>query len=42
MRNGMIDHAKTLDGVSLQVEDATDDVAKQLGSGPIKQDSIEL
>ena len=30
MRNGMTDHAKTLDGVTLQVEDATDDVAKQL------------
>ena len=30
MRNGMVDHAKTLDGVELQVEDAQDDVAKQL------------
>jgi len=30
MRNGMVDHAASLDGVSLQVEDATDDVAKQL------------
>ena len=30
MRNGMTEHAKTLDGVQLQVEDATDDVAKQL------------
>ncbi|MEP3346651.1 MAG: substrate-binding domain-containing protein [Litoreibacter sp.] len=30
MRNGMAAHEKTLDGVSLQVEDATDDVAKQL------------
>ncbi|XHY14373.1 D-galactose-binding periplasmic protein [Nereida sp. NH-UV-3] len=30
MRNGMTSHADTLDGVSLQVEDATDDVAKQL------------
>ena len=30
MRNGMTEHAKTLDGVELQVEDATDDVAKQL------------
>lgn len=30
MRNGMIDYAATLDGVDLQVEDATDDVARQL------------
>ena len=30
MRNGMTDYAATLDGVDLQVEDATDDVAKQL------------
>lgn len=30
MRNGMTDYAGTLDGVELQVEDATDDVAKQL------------
>lgn len=30
MRNGMTDYAGTLDGVDLQVEDATDDVAKQL------------
>ncbi len=30
MRNGMAAHEATLDGVSLQVEDATDDVAKQL------------
>lgn len=30
MRNGMVDHAATLDGVELQVEDAQDDVAKQL------------
>ena len=30
MRNGMTDHADTLPDVSLQVEDATDDVAKQL------------
>ncbi len=30
LRNGMIEHAKTLDGVSLQVEDATNDVGKQL------------
>ncbi|MEH6741417.1 MAG: rhizopine-binding protein, partial [Sulfitobacter sp.] len=30
MRNGMVAHEKALDGVSLQIEDATDDVAKQL------------
>ncbi len=30
MRNGMTEHAKTLDGVDLQVEDARDDVARQL------------
>lgn len=30
MRNGMAAHEAELDGVSLQVEDATDDVAKQL------------
>ena len=30
MRNGMTDHAATLDGLSLQVEDAQDDVARQL------------
>ncbi len=30
MRNGMMDHEAALDGVSLQIEDATDDVAKQL------------
>jgi inositol transport system substrate-binding protein len=30
MRNGMTEHAASLDGVELQVEDATDDVAKQL------------
>ena len=30
MRNGMAAHEAKLDGVSLQVEDATDDVAKQL------------
>jgi inositol transport system substrate-binding protein len=30
MRNGMAEHEAKLDGVSLQVEDATDDVAKQL------------
>jgi len=30
MRNGMVDHAAGLDGVDLQVEDANDDVAKQL------------
>ena len=30
LRNGMIEYAKTLDGVTLQVEDAGNDVAKQL------------
>lgn len=30
MRNGMTDHADALDGVDLQVEDAQDDVARQL------------
>ncbi|MBX2835665.1 MAG: sugar ABC transporter substrate-binding protein [Gammaproteobacteria bacterium] len=30
MRNGMVEYAEGLDGVDLQVEDATDDVAKQL------------
>ncbi|MDH2327142.1 sugar ABC transporter substrate-binding protein [Cereibacter sp. SYSU M97828] len=30
LRNGMIDHAATLDGVELQVEDAQNDVGKQL------------
>ena len=30
LRNGMSDYAKTLPGVSLQVEDAKDDVSKQL------------
>ncbi|WP_299728802.1 sugar ABC transporter substrate-binding protein [uncultured Tateyamaria sp.] len=30
MRNGMTSHADTLDGVDLQVEDAQDDVARQL------------
>ena len=30
LRNGMIEYAKTLDGVNLQVEDAQNDVAKQL------------
>ena len=30
LRNGMSDYAKTLSGVSLQVEDAKDDVSKQL------------
>ncbi len=30
MRNGMTDHAASLSGVSLQVEDANNDVAKQL------------
>jgi inositol transport system substrate-binding protein len=29
LRNGMIDYSKTLNGVSLQVEDAQNDVAKQ-------------
>lgn len=30
LRNGMIEQAKTMDGVDLQVEDAQNDVAKQL------------
>lgn len=30
MRNGMTDHIATLDGVELQMEDAQDDVARQL------------
>jgi ABC-type sugar transport system substrate-binding protein len=30
LRNGMLEHARTLDGVRLQVEDAQNDVAKQL------------
>ena len=30
MRNGMVEHAGSLDGVNLQVEDATDDLAKQI------------
>ena len=30
LRNGMIEYGKTLDGVNLQVEDAQNDVAKQL------------
>lgn len=30
MRNGMVDHAASLDGVELQVEDATDDIGKQI------------
>ena len=30
MRNGMVDHAAGLSGVDLQVEDATDDLAKQI------------
>ena len=30
LRNGMDEYAKTLDGVTLQIEDAGDDVAKQL------------
>lgn len=29
LRNGMVDYAKTLDGVTVQVEDAQNDVAKQ-------------
>ena len=29
LRNGMAEHAKTLDGVELQIEDAQNDVAKQ-------------
>jgi inositol transport system substrate-binding protein len=29
LRNGMIDYSKTMDGVTLQVEDAQNDVAKQ-------------
>lgn len=31
LRNGMQDYAKTLDGVTLQVEDAQNDVARVLG-----------
>lgn len=30
MRNGMVDYAESLDGVTIQVEDARDDVARQL------------
>ena len=30
MRNGMTEHADSLDGVSLQMEDASDDIAKQI------------
>ncbi|TNC48034.1 sugar ABC transporter substrate-binding protein [Rubellimicrobium rubrum] len=30
LRNGMVEHAETLDGVDLQIEDAEDDVGKQL------------
>ena len=30
LRNGMTDYAKTLPGVSLQIEDAKDDVSKQI------------
>ena len=30
MRNGMTEHAATIDGLDLQVEDAQDDVARQL------------
>ena len=30
MRNGMVDHAAGLNGVDLQVEDATDDLSKQI------------
>ncbi len=30
MRNGMVDHAGSLDGVNIQVEDATDDIGKQI------------
>jgi inositol transport system substrate-binding protein len=30
LRNGMSDYAKTVPGVSLQIEDAKDDVSKQL------------
>ncbi|HET6158693.1 MAG TPA: sugar ABC transporter substrate-binding protein [Dongiaceae bacterium] len=32
LRNGMQDYAKTLDGVNLQVEDAQNDVSKQLST----------
>ena len=30
MRNGMVDHAASLEGVDLQVEDAVDDISKQI------------
>ncbi len=30
MRNGMTEHAASIDGVNLQMEDATDDLAKQI------------
>lgn len=30
MRNGMVDHAESLDGVNLQVEDANDDIGRQI------------
>lgn len=30
MRNGMTDHAESLDGVNLQVEDANDDISRQI------------
>ena len=30
LRNGMADYAKTLPGVTVQIEDAKDDVSKQL------------
>ena len=30
LRNGMVDYAKTVPGVTLQIEDAKDDVSKQL------------
>ena len=34
MRNAMVDHAGTLDGVELQVEDATDDVGQAAQPDP--------
>ncbi len=30
MRNGMVEHAESLDGVSMQVEDANDDIGRQI------------
>ena len=30
MRNGMVDHAESLEGVDIQIEDALDGVARQL------------